>query len=67
MNDIYIISSIYKVAGMLEGLSNMQGQTITEAMAYQLTDCAEVLNIIGQDMLARKVGGDGKEETYPAQ
>lgn len=65
MNDIYIISSIYKVAGMLEGLSNMQGQSITESMAYQLTDCSEILNIIGQELLSRKVGGDGRKETYP--
>lgn len=67
MNPIYIISSIYKVAGMLEGLSNMQGHAITESMAYQLADCAEVLNVIGQDMLARKVGVDGGKETNPAQ
>lgn len=62
MNRINTIGDIYRISGMLEVLSNMQGQEITEVMADQLGDCAGMLSIIGQRLIAEEVYGDDREE-----
>lgn len=55
MNHDKIISSVYYVAGLLEGLTCMQGQTITEGMTSILADCVDRLEIIGSALQAEAV------------
>lgn len=56
------IRDIYKVAGLLEGFSCMQGQVMTEAVAYMLADCVDRLELIGAEMMAKDVSGNEAEE-----
>lgn len=59
------IRDIYKVAGLLEGFSCMQGQVMTEAVAFMLADCVDRLELIGAQMLTKDVNGDeGAEEPF---
>ena len=53
-----MVRDIYKVAGMLEGFSCMQGQVMTEAVVYMLSDCVDKLELIGADLMTKDVAFD---------
>lgn len=55
MNRDEVIQDIYRMAGLLEGLSCMTGQTMTEGITYMLGDCIDRLEIIGAKLLAEDV------------
>ena len=60
-----LIKDVYYMAGLLECISCMQGQTLTESMAYVLADCVDRLELIGAQLLAKELDGDeGKEEAF---
>lgn len=42
-----MIKDIFYMAGLLEGMTCMQGQPITEAMTAVLVDCVDRLELIG--------------------
>ena len=46
-----MISEIYFTAGMLEGLSCMQGQLMTEAVTFMLRECVDRLKIVGTQLI----------------
>lgn len=54
------------MAGLLEGMTCLQGQPVTEAMVYMLADCVDRLEIMGAALLAKDVTGDGNEGTEEA-
>ena len=56
-----MIKDVYYMAGMLEGLSTLQGLTITEGMAFVLADCVDRLELIGAQLLDKEVGCDGSK------
>lgn len=58
MNLEQVTKDIYRMAGLLEGLSCMQGQTMTEAVAFMLSDCVDRLEIIGAKLLAEDVNSN---------
>lgn len=59
-----MIKDVYYMAGLLEGLSCLQGQTVTEAMVYILADCVDRLELIGTRLFAGDVNSrEGTEET----
>ena len=58
-----VIQDIYRMAGLLEGLSCMTGQTMTEAITFMLGDCVDRLEILGAKLLAEDVKPrEGTEE-----
>lgn len=57
-----MIKDVYYMAGMLEGLSTLQGLTITEGMAFVLADCVDRLELIGAQLLDKEVGCNGSKE-----
>ena len=58
-----VIQDIYRMAGLLEGLSCMTGQTMTEGITYMLGDCVDRLEILGAKLLAEDVKHcEGTEE-----
>lgn len=60
-----VIQDIYRMAGLLEGLSCMTGQVMTEGITYMLGDCVDRLEIIGAKLLAKDVNSDeGNKETF---
>lgn len=64
MNREEVIQDIYRMAGLLEGLSCMTGQTMTEGIAFMLGDCVDRLEILGAKLLAEDVNSrEGREET----
>jgi len=69
MKNDWMIPMIYKVAGVLEGLSCMQGQHLTEATTYILADCVDKLELVGAQLLAKEVESrEGtKEAAWPEQ
>jgi hypothetical protein len=50
-----VIQDIYRMAGLLEGLSCMTGQTMTEGITYMLCVCVDRLEILGAKLLAEDV------------
>lgn len=63
MKNEQTIKDIYYMAGILETLSCLQGQTVTEAMVYILADCVDRLELIGTRLLAEDVKPrEGTEE-----
>lgn len=58
MNNKAAISDIYRVIGLLEGLTMMQGQTITEGVAIAIGDCLDRLELLGNQLLAKDVQDD---------
>lgn len=50
-----MIKDIFYMAGLLEGMTCMQGQTITEGMTSILADCVDRLEIIGSALQAEAV------------
>lgn len=62
-----MIKDIFYMAGLLEGMTCMQGQTITEAMTAVLAVCVDRLELMGAVLLAKDVDGDGEtEEIHPS-
>lgn len=57
-----MIKDVYYMAGMLEGLSTLQGLTITEGMAFVLADCVDRLELMGAQLLDKEVGRNGSKE-----
>ena len=55
MNRRQMIKDVYYMAGMLEALSGLQGQTITEGMACILADCVDRLELMGAKLLEEDV------------
>lgn len=53
------------MAGLLEGMTCMQGQPVTESMVYMLADCVDRLELMGAALLAKDVTGDGESEEIP--
>lgn len=60
-----MIKDIYTMAGLLEGLTCMQGQPITEAMTDILAVCVDKLELMGAALLAKDVTGDGETKEIP--
>lgn len=61
-----MVKDCYYMAGLLEGLTCMQGQTITEGMAVILADCVDRLELMGAYLLAAKdVTGDEEDAEGP--
>lgn len=58
MNREQMAKECIYMAGLLEGLSCMQGQPLTESIVYMLADCVDRLEIIGVALLAKDVTGD---------
>lgn len=60
-----MIKDVYFMAGLLEGLSCLQGLTITEGMAFILADCVDRLELIGAQLQAKDVECDeGTERLF---
>ena len=58
-----MIKDVFRIAGLLEGLTCLQGQPMTEALVYVLADCVDRLELIGTQLLAKDVNRDeGTEE-----
>lgn len=59
-----MIKDIFYMAGLLEGMTCMQGQSITEAMTAVLADCVDRLELMGAYLLAAKdvTGDEGDAE-----
>ena len=65
MNRKQMIRDVYYMAGMLETMSCMQEQTLTESMVFVLADCVDRLELMGAQLLAKEVYGDeGTEEAF---
>lgn len=63
-----MISDIYRVIGLLEGITMLEGKTITEAVTTVLADCVDRLEIVGVQLLAKDVHDDeepGRETKEP--
>ena len=68
MKNKQMIKDIYFMAGLLEALSCLQGQTITEGMAFILGDCVDRLELMGAHLLAEDVKNhEGTEEAAEAR
>ena len=58
-----MIKDAFRIAGLLEGLTCLQGQTMTEAVAFALADCVDRLELMGAQLLAKDVNpSEGTEE-----
>ena len=53
-----MIKDVYYMAGLLEGLSCMQGQEMTEAHAYLMAECVSRLELMGAKLIEEDVTGD---------
>ena len=66
MNRKQMIRDVYYMAGMIETMSCMEGQPLTESMVFVLADCVDRLELMGAQLLAKEVDGDeGTEEAFP--
>lgn len=59
LNDLLVIS---RIAGLLEGLSSMQGAQLSKAACMRMEEASERLEIFLGDQFAKTVGGDYKAE-----
>lgn len=50
-----MIKDIYYMAGLLEGITCLQGQPITEATTHILADCVDRLELMGATLFAEDV------------
>lgn len=55
MNRDMILHYLYRVIGNLEAMTMMKGHTVNEAMITVLADCADKLEIVGAQLLAKDV------------
>ena len=63
MKNKQMIKDIYWIAGLLEGVTCLQGQTLTEGMAFILADCVDRLELMGAQLMAEDVKpGERTEE-----
>ena len=68
MKNKQMIKDVYYMAGLLEALSCLQGQTLTEGMTFILGDCVDRLELIGAQLLAEDVKHhEGTEEAAGAE
>lgn len=58
MNRDHMAKECIYMAGLLEGLTCLHGQRITESMVYMLADCVDRLELMGAALLAKDVTGD---------
>ncbi len=58
------VKDIYKIAGMLEILTCMEGRPITEGIAADLADAVDKLELIGADLMNEMQGHEPKIEYH---
>ena len=57
-----MIKDVYYMSVLLEGLSCLQGLTITEGMAFVLADCVDRLELIGAQLFQEVNRHEGTRE-----